>query len=102
MTEPAPLDLTSDSVEPGRADVEVHPVELQREGTRRLIAVCLLASLAVVAVAWAAVGVWGDAADVTAAGGALDKVFTGVLGLAGTVVGFFFGAATAQGTASKE
>jgi hypothetical protein len=91
-SEPTPLDLTDTPVEPEKATPEQETISEKREDTRKLIAIWLLVGLAIVSFAWAAVGVWGDQDAVTNAGDALDKIFTGILGLTGTAVGFYFGA----------
>jgi hypothetical protein len=94
IDEPRPLDLTRDddaALDPSKARVATTTIEERREDTRKLIAVALLFGLAAVSVAWLAVGVWGDSADIANAGSALDKIFTGILGLTGTAVGFYFG-----------
>jgi hypothetical protein len=86
------LDLTDTPVEPDKATVRAETIQEKREDTRKLIAIWLLVGLAIISFAWAAVGVWGDQAAVANAGDALDKIFTGILGLTGTAVGFYFGA----------
>jgi hypothetical protein len=97
-SEPESLDLTGAPVEPDKASPEQETISEKREDTRKLMAIGLLLGLALVAFAWAAVGVWGDQDAVTNAGDALDKIFTGILGLTGTAVGFYFGAGgTANG-----
>jgi hypothetical protein len=91
-TEPTALDLTDAPVEPDKATPTEETISEKREDTRKLIAIWLLVGLVLVSFAWAAVGVWGDQDAVVNAGDALDKIFTGILGLTGTAVGFYFGA----------
>jgi hypothetical protein len=76
----------------GQSHPWTETISEKREDTRKLIAIWLLVGLALVSLAWAAVGVFGDEDAVTNAGDALDKIFTGILGLTGTAVGFYFGA----------
>jgi len=90
--EPTPLDLTDTPIEPDKATPTEETISEKREDTRKLIAIWLLLGLVLVSFAWAAVGVWGDQDAVANAGEALDKIFTGLLGLTGTAVGFYFGA----------
>jgi hypothetical protein len=93
LPDPEPtLDLTDTPVEPDKATPVEETISEKREDTRKLIAIWLLVGLVLVSFAWAAVGVWGDADAVANAGDALDKIFTGILGLTGTAVGFYFGA----------
>jgi hypothetical protein len=89
------LDLTGDGrLEDDKAAVGAQTVEERREDTRKLITLCLLGGLGLVSVAWIAIGIWGSDSAVTEAGNSLDKIFTGILGLTGTAVGFYFGAAS--------
>jgi hypothetical protein len=93
LPDPEPtLDLTDTPVEPEKATPVEETISEKREDTRKLIAIWLLVGLALVSFAWAAVGFWGDQDASANAGNALDKIFTGILGLTGTAVGFYFGA----------
>ncbi len=92
--EPRQLDLTTEATNAEKAAPVVQTIEEKREDTRRAVAISLLAGLAAVIVGWTAIGIWGDAGDVAAAGDVLNTAFTGLLGLTGTVVGFYFGGAT--------
>lgn len=96
-TQPVVLDLTGEpAVESAKAKISTETIAQKREDTRKLMAMALLVALATVSIAWLAVGVWGDKGDVRNAGDALDKIFTGILGLTGTAVGFYFGVGTSE------
>lgn len=88
---PRVLDLTAEATNPNQAAPTVKTLEERREDTRRAVAILLLMGLGIIVTGWTAVGVWGDAEAVTAGGDALRTAFTGLLGLTGTVVGFYFG-----------
>ena len=68
--------------------------KVSRESTRSNIAYTLLAILVLTSAGWVVVGIFAPESQ---ANGAFDKIFTGILGLAGTVVGFYFGSASQEG-----
>jgi hypothetical protein len=91
--EPRVLDLTSEKADQNQAAPTVKTLEEKREDTRRAVAISLLAGLAVVIFGWTLVAVFGDNGDIAAANDVLKTAFVGLLGLTGTVVGFYFGGA---------
>jgi hypothetical protein len=86
------LDLTDENLDEAALTTSV-TTSGKRETTRQIIAYALLALLTLTSVAWVVIGV--VASDSTA-GPSLDKIFTGILGLTGTVVGFYFGSASQE------
>lgn len=89
------LDLTAEPADAAEAAPKLTPLEERREDARRTLAVWLLIGLAVVIAGWVVVGVLGDETD-TEATDALRTAFTGLLGLTGTAVGFYFGGGTSK------
>ncbi|MHB8290279.1 MAG: hypothetical protein ACYDEY_13815 [Acidimicrobiales bacterium] len=88
------LDLTTESTNAEKAAPVLKTIEEKREDTRRAVAFVLLAALAAVVIGWTTVGLWGDGSARGAAEDALKTAFAGLLGLTGTVVGFYFGGVT--------
>lgn len=87
---PAPTDEPS-SADEEKSDVTTKGIPEKQEDARKLISLALLVGLGLVSVGWTLVGILGDKGDIATAGAALDKIFTGILGLTGTAVGFYFG-----------
>lgn len=88
------LDLTSEATQPEKAAPIIRTIAERQEDTRRAVAMSLLVGLGLIVVAWTAIGIWADASTASTASEALRTAFTGILGLAATVVGFYFGGAT--------
>lgn len=85
------LDLTDERTDPAQASPKVKTLQQQREDVRKAIAVGLLAALALLVLVWGIVALWADPAEVRRTEDAFRTVFAGLLGLTGTVVGFYFG-----------
>lgn len=71
----------------------------RRERTRSFIAYALVFLLALTGAAWVLVGINTSESPADAS---LDKIFVGLLGLTGTVVGFYFGSASEEKRPSQE
>lgn len=89
------LNLVSEKFEPEAvAKLREESIESKRETTRKWIAFLLLGMLFLVSLAWILIGLFGPDSPTVAA--ALDKIFSAILALTGTVVGFYFGAASQE------
>lgn len=93
------LDLTDEPADPAGVEPRVTNLEERREDARRALAIGLLIGLGVVIVGWVVVGLIADETDEEASM-ALRTAFTGLLGLSGTVVGFYFGGGTKDGNSN--
>lgn len=87
------LDLTGELFQPVLADPST-TIDSKREDTRKRIAFALLGLLSAVAIAWVLIAVLTDIEATSPVVPALDKIFSGVLALTGTAVGFYFGASS--------
>lgn len=85
------LDLTAESADTTQFDPTTKTIAQQREDTRKVMAIALLVGLGLVVVGWTLTSLWADSGDVVVVTDTFRTVFTGMLGLTGTVVGFYFG-----------
>lgn len=92
--EPPPLDLTAEPPPPGPLRAQSQ-VSLKQENTRRLIAYILLLYLGAIVVI-ALVALYAEGVELDRAKDILSILVGPVIGLVGSVVGFYFGAQTVR------
>lgn len=71
-------------------EIEVDPIELRREGIRRYLAIGFAAVTALAGLGYVLAAILISESKWQQASGALNTVFTALVGLTGGIVGFYF------------